>query len=304
MLNPNWLMTFKTLIETGHFTQTADKLFMTQPGVSQHVRKLEEACGHALIKRINKTFEITEHGRLVYEYACQQAQSERNLLIQLGEDDPFSGRYKLACSGAMALTLYPQLLDIQQRHRGLSIEVEAAPNQRIMRQVESGEADVGIVTHVPNQSLLQVEEIGQEPLFIVVPKAYEQTSNLAETLLELGLVSHPDAEHYLSLYLSRCDDEQLRQVDTAKLHVSSYVNQINQILVPVARGLGFTLLPKSAVSSFVDADRIAVLQRETQVYETLYLIHKRHRVLPQRTTYLNQALKSLLSPCLRDSEPA
>lgn len=304
MLNPNWLMTFKTLIETGHFTQTADKLFMTQPGVSQHVRKLEEACGHALIKRINKTFEITEQGRLVYEYACQQAQSERNLLIQLGEDDPFSGRYKLACSGAMALTLYPQLLDIQQRHRGLSIEVEAAPNQRIMRQVESGEADVGIVTHVPNQSLLQVEEIGQEPLFIIVPKAYEQTPNLAETLLELGLVSHPDAEHYLSLYLSRCDDEQLRQVDTAKLHVSSYVNQINQILVPVARGLGFTLLPKSAVTSFVDADRIAVLQRETQVYETLYLIHKRHRVLPQRTTYLNQALKSLLSPCLRDSEPA
>ncbi|MEF2276636.1 LysR family transcriptional regulator, partial [Pseudomonas aeruginosa] len=33
MLNPVWLHTFKTLIEVGHFTQTAEKLFMTQPGV-------------------------------------------------------------------------------------------------------------------------------------------------------------------------------------------------------------------------------------------------------------------------------
>ncbi|TNF16132.1 MAG: LysR family transcriptional regulator, partial [Vibrionaceae bacterium] len=40
-------------------------------------------------------------------------------------------------------------------------------------------------------------------------------------------------------------------------------------------------------------------QSETQVYETLYLIHKRHRVLPQRMAYLNQALKTMLSPCLR-----
>ncbi|EOV1171432.1 LysR family transcriptional regulator [Vibrio fluvialis] len=299
MLNPNWLVTFKTLIETGHFTQTADKLFMTQPGVSQHVRKLEEACGHPLIKRINKTFEITEQGKMVYDYACQQEQNERNLLIKLGEDDPFSGRYKLACSGAMALTLYPQLLDIQHRHPGLSIEVEAAPNQRIMRQIEDGDVDVGIVTYVPNQSMLQVEEIGQETLFIVVPKGYEQRSHRAATLLELGLVSHPDAEHYLSLYLSCCGDEELRNLDTARLKVKSYVNQINQILIPVAKGLGFTLLPKSAINSFVDQNSIAVWQSETQVYETLYLIHKRHRVLPQRMTYLNQALKTMLSPCLR-----
>ncbi|EKO3977363.1 LysR family transcriptional regulator [Vibrio fluvialis] len=299
MLNPNWLATFKTLIETGHFTQTAEKLFMTQPGVSQHVRKLEEACGHTLIKRINKTFEITEQGKMVYDYACQQEQNERNLLIKLGEDDPFSGRYKLACSGAMALTLYPQLLDIQHQHSGLSIEVEAAPNLRIMRQIEDGDADVGIVTYVPNQSMLQVEEIGQEPLFIVVPKGYEQRCHRAETLLELGLVSHPDAEHYLSLYLSRCGDEALRNLDTARIKVKSYVNQINQILIPVAKGLGFTLLPKSAISSFVDQSSIAVWQSETQVYETLYLIHKRHRVLPQRMAYLNQALKTMLSPCLR-----
>jgi DNA-binding transcriptional LysR family regulator len=67
MLNPLWLHTFKTLIEVGHFTQTAEKLYMTQPGVSQHIKKLESACGYALIKREKKSFELTEQGQRVYE---------------------------------------------------------------------------------------------------------------------------------------------------------------------------------------------------------------------------------------------
>ncbi|EHH2535403.1 LysR family transcriptional regulator, partial [Vibrio parahaemolyticus] len=51
MLNPIWLNTFKALVDVGHFTKTAELLHMTQPGVSQHINKLEAACGYPLIKR-------------------------------------------------------------------------------------------------------------------------------------------------------------------------------------------------------------------------------------------------------------
>lgn len=62
MLNPVWLTTFKTLIEVGHFTKTAEKLFMTQPGVSQHIRKLEESCGAALIERDKRVLKSPKRG--------------------------------------------------------------------------------------------------------------------------------------------------------------------------------------------------------------------------------------------------
>ena len=54
MLNPIWLETFVTLVDTGHFTQTAEKLFMTQPGVNQHIRMLEVESGYSLISRDKK----------------------------------------------------------------------------------------------------------------------------------------------------------------------------------------------------------------------------------------------------------
>ncbi|MGC7906805.1 helix-turn-helix domain-containing protein [Vibrio anguillarum] len=41
-----WLNTFKTLVDIGHFTKAAELLHMTQPGVSQHINKLEAACGY------------------------------------------------------------------------------------------------------------------------------------------------------------------------------------------------------------------------------------------------------------------
>ncbi len=295
MINPNWLKTFKTLIDTGHFTKTADVLFMTQPGVSQQIRKLEESCGHALIRRINKTFEITEQGKLVYEYACQQALNEQNLFTKLSDNDPFSGRYQLACSGSLALHLYPKLLALQSQHPGLTVEVEAAPNQRILALVLQGEADAGIVTHVPNQSLLSVEVIGQEPLLIVVPKGCKVAGDIAKTLLSLGLISHPDAEHYLSLFLSNCAEPNLASLDTGKIKISGYVNQINQILLPVSLGLGFTLLPQSAVASFIEQDRIDVYRPPSMVYETLYLIRKRSMELSQRVQFLNQEVRKAIS---------
>ena len=69
MLNPQWLDTFKVLVETGNFTRTAEQRFMTQPGVSQHIKKLEEACGCELVIRLGKGIELTEQGQRVYDYA-------------------------------------------------------------------------------------------------------------------------------------------------------------------------------------------------------------------------------------------
>lgn len=64
-------------------------LHMTQPGVSQHINKLETACGYPLIKRFNKKFELTIYGRKVYDYAVKHFEEEFDLLQNLAHDEPF-----------------------------------------------------------------------------------------------------------------------------------------------------------------------------------------------------------------------
>jgi len=80
MLNFSWLRTFSTLAETENFTEAANKLLMTQPGVSQHVRKLEKYLSQQLIFRKDKHFELTPQGKSVLEYARQVLDGEKLLL--------------------------------------------------------------------------------------------------------------------------------------------------------------------------------------------------------------------------------
>ncbi|MEI6858210.1 MAG: LysR family transcriptional regulator [Shewanella sp.] len=294
MLNPIWLHTFKTLIEVGHFTHTAKKLHMTQPGVSQHINKLELACKHSLIKRENKGFEITEQGRQVYDFALQLANNETKLLERLSFDDPYSGLCRLSCSGALALQIYPELLKLQAQHPKLVIHLEAAPNYKILDDIQNETIEIGIVTHLPSPSLFSSETLGSEPLCLILPKQYQDQPITAEVLTCCGLVKHPDAIHYLSLYFDLCGEPELAQLNINALDTASYVNQLSQILLPISQGIGFTVLPKSTLDNFSHNDLVYIHRPKQAVTEQLYLVKKRNRQLSTRYQTLTAQLNMLI----------
>lgn len=282
MLNPVWLNTFTTLIDTGSFTKTADKLFMTQPGVSQHINKLELACGHDLIRRNKKRFEISEQGRLVYTYARSLKKHEEQLFEQLDFDDPQAGICSASCSGAVALQIYPKLLELQTQHPELVIRLKAAPNQQIQQEILSNTIGLGIVTDKVDSNKFDVQVLGKEELYLVFPSNTDINIVDKCKLLKQGMISHPDAEHYLAIYFAQCKEPGFQQLNISDIPVTGFINQIAQILEPVAQGLGFTVLPKSAVANFYGRQHVQIFKPAQPVLETLYLIKKKHRQLPAR----------------------
>lgn len=298
MLNPHWLRTFKTLVDTGHFTLAAKKLFMTQPGVSQHVKKLEAACGHRLVIRDNKRFALTEQGQLVYQFAKDSEASETRLLEQLNIDNPYTGVCKLACSGALALRLYPQLLEIQQRYPTLGIALEVAPNERILEGIEAGDLDYGLVTVKPDKNLFDYEKTGDDELCLILPNGVDCSSPVFHTLQALGLINHPDALHYLSLYFSRCGMTELTAANPREIPLRGYINQLVQILLPVSQGLGFTVLPRHAVEHYPHQHALKIMKPSRQVKEPVFGVRARHRQLPDRYQLIIATIKTHLQiPC-------
>lgn len=62
------LKTFSVLTECGSYTETAKKLYCTQPAVSQHIRFLEKHYQTKLVTRKNQQIVLTERGALLKEY--------------------------------------------------------------------------------------------------------------------------------------------------------------------------------------------------------------------------------------------
>ncbi|WP_432822361.1 LysR family transcriptional regulator [Trichloromonas sp.] len=292
MINQQWLHTFLTLVEVGHFTQTAEKLYMTQPGVSQQIKKLEEQVGVPLLNRIGKRFELTREGEILYQFGCKRSQEEDQLYRELRFDDPHKGECRIACSGAMATFLYPHLLKRQKIHSGLIVAVEAAPNERIIQSILKNVIDLGIVTQPSPSTELEYEPLGFDSLCLVLPSDYASQSLSFDTLEEVGFIDHPDGAHYADRLLSANFGEQFHSVE--KLRKRGYINQINQILIPVSEGLGFTVLPEMAVRHFQHQSLLYVASLIVPIHDELFLARKKHRILPKRYDWFERKIKELL----------
>lgn len=289
MINQVWLKTFCTLVEVGHFTQTADKLFMTQSGVSQHIKKLENQLDTPLLIREGKSFLLTDAGCQLHQKGQELLRSSEELEKLIKQDEVYEGTIKIASPGSVGLKLYPYLLDIQQTYPKLVMDYMFAPNKSIEKDLINREIDLGLITELSNDSHLISQKIAFEPLVLVTPNNVK--SIYWEQLLELGFISHPDAAHHGRQLLSSNfpEFEHIEQF-THK----GFSNQISLILEPVSKGFGFTVLPLYAAKAFQPQSFIKIHQLEKPVSESLYLCYNRYSILSNRTKFIQSTVANYL----------
>ena len=59
------LRSLTSIADAGGFRRAAESLHLSQPAVSQHVRRLEQACGRALVQRSGRGTQFTTEGELL-----------------------------------------------------------------------------------------------------------------------------------------------------------------------------------------------------------------------------------------------
>ena len=83
-----------------------------------------------------------------------------------------------------------------------------------------------------------VEQVGQEALCLILPTKYEAQPLTEQLLIELGLISHPDAKAlFVVILFLKVSHHFLLHSGLENIPITGKVNQINQILLPVAKGL-------------------------------------------------------------------
>lgn len=291
MINPQWLRTFATLAELRHFTRTADRLELTQAAVSQHVRHLEEQLGPLLIRR-PRQLELTPAGQALLEYCDEVAQAGKRLQLRLAEADAEHGEISLISPGSIGLMLYPELLAMQQANPGLVVRHRFAPDREVLEAVLQNRYELGLVHLKPDDPRLVATLFAEEPLELVVP-AGQEAHEWAD-LQRLGFIDYPDGQAMAGRLLSR------RFPGHPGIHtlpVHGFSNQIGLILEPVARGLGFTVLPRYACQAFARQDEIRVVECGSPIVDKLWLIHRAEWPLSSRAQRAAEQLRQHMAEC-------
>lgn len=277
MINPVWLRSFCTLVEVGHFTRTAENLHMTQSGVSQHVRKLEEHIGQPLLIRQGKKFSLTSTGDRLYQEGQKLILSLADLEKRVGQDPTHEGVVKVASPGSVGLKLYPHLLALQKYYPKLVVEYRFAPNREVERLIAEHKVDIGLMTCLSTMSEVSLKPIAQEALLLVTPSGILEPS--WDQLVELGFINHPDGPYHAGQLLSVNFPE---FQNSHQFKNSGFSNQINLILEPVSMGLGFTVLPSYVVVAFKEREKVKIHRLTNEVSETLYMGTHTNKFKPNR----------------------
>ena len=140
------LEALKAVAETGSFTRAADRLGMSQPGLSRQIQRLERELGTRLLERRGTGAILTDAGRESMQFAIRTISDFEALVSQFGPDpSALSGVIRIVASSTPAEYLVPGLIsEFTQEHIGISVEVLVADSAQVARTLGDRQADLGL----------------------------------------------------------------------------------------------------------------------------------------------------------------
>ena len=138
-LNSRSLACFLAVAEHQSYTRAAAELGLSQPGVHQHIKRLEAELKTRLVEQHGKRVVLTEHGRVVYQYARRADDEEKDLMRYLSDDVSLGqGQLRIAAGTTSAEFILPLVaVAFQQQYPLIEIRIRATGT--------NGEVDAGVL---------------------------------------------------------------------------------------------------------------------------------------------------------------
>lgn len=238
------------LAREGSFSRAADMLNISQPSLSQYIRKIEKEIGLALFDRSNGEVRITDAGRVYVETGRQILDLEHRM------ENTFSdlalqktGSLVVGTAPYRAASMMPTVAaSFQKRFPGMHLVIREGTTAELSEGVEHGEYDLALTLLPVDNRLFAWEKLVEEELILAVPSSFSpfpsemlsERRYLAvetEVLEDQALVMLTEAQ-----YMQR----QLKDLlVTAKLRVKTavVVKSLEAQIEMVRAGVGMALVP-------------------------------------------------------------
>lgn len=299
------LQVFLVVYETGSFSSAATRLHMTQPGVSQQIRALENYLGTKLFVRRGHGVELTAAGEGLVDSARRlitlAETTEDNLKTRRGD---VSGRIRLGCAlPSGGYIFHPWLGEFRQKYPDVTIQIEQTEPGPLLGSLRAQELDGGLVLGRIRGRGLVHHKLMEDPITLIVPlnHMWSWQGQLGKAVAEAtseGQVSRPEDDNWMpAIKLGMLKDHPLilehgigeshsdarralndaleeRNFSTRDLRVVLELPGPMAVACAVAEGLGVGLVPQSIARRLID-QVVPVRIEGFSLTQHVYLIHDR-----------------------------
>ena len=252
MIDAAGLRVMKAIADEGTFTGAAIALGLSQPAVSQMVRRLEERTGTVLVDRLGRSVRLTEAGQVLARHAAgvlaglDAAEEELAAITGLR-----AGRVRLGSFPSANATVVPRALAQMHRdHEDVQVTLAEHEPPEAVAALRAGECDIAVVfvhegspADVGGTDLdgLAVHHLLDDEVRVALPREHPLVAGGPVTALPLGGLADED-------WVAGCPRCRVHVVAMAQgagffprfsYEIEDYVAQLGL----VAAGLGVALVP-------------------------------------------------------------
>lgn len=140
--DPLLLRTFLAVATGLSFTRAAGELGISQPTVSQHVRRLEELAGRQLIRRDTRTVSLTDNGEAMAGFA-RTILAAHDEAVSYFTGSAMSGRLRFGAADELALSELPTILrEFRQLYPRINLELTVTQSGTLTKRLAANHLDL------------------------------------------------------------------------------------------------------------------------------------------------------------------
>jgi len=262
-MNTKQLQYVLTLSQEGSFSKAADSLNITQPSLSQYIKKIEREIGLELFDRTNGDVRLTDAGRIYINAGRKVLDLEHQMENSFTDlQNHKTGSLIIGAAPYRAASMLPAIASsFQSLHPGMHLVVREGTTAELEEGMEHGEYDLALTLLPIDDRLFSWEKVVEEELVLAVSRSSPQfpTSLLPNRRFPVVEVSVLKGQKLVMLTEGQFMQKQLENLlhdYKVKVSTAAIVKSLEAQIEFVKAGVGMALVP-SGIERFCKKDDVS-----------------------------------------------
>ena len=291
------LETFVEVSKLKSFSKAAEKLFITQPTVTNHIQNLEKELGTLLINRFGKKITLTDAGNLLYKYAINILNSCEMAKFDLATyQGKIQGHLHIHSSSVPRKYLLPMMIkNFLENYPDVSFTIADKDSKKVIKGILDGETDFGIVGAKYKSNSLKYIDLMEDRIVLVTPNSSKYSEpNFSiinkEVLYNDNILFREEGSGTRALIENTFEKS---GVSINKLNISAYIEDTETIKELISLGVGIGFLSEKAVKTDINLGKYKVFYIDELDFSRKFYFayHKNRQLSPLSETFKNYILE-------------
>lgn len=245
-MNLNQLRVFHIAAKVQSFSRAADALFLTQPGISKHIKELEEYYGTRLFDRLGKKVALTQAGEILYGKTETIFTIIDQVKLEIDEMQGLTrGTLHIGASITIGIYILPGVLGrFKSSYPNINVNLDIALNKQIAEMVIDNSIDFGFLGAFVSDDRLKLEPFFKDELVLILPSNHEWIQR--STIEPHELLRHPFIVSRRGSGTRSIIEERLGRIGITFKNTMEFGNT-ESVKKAVEAGLGVSIVSKVAI---------------------------------------------------------